>query len=125
MVKASASREEDPQFEFRLGRDFSGPSLTSDLKIGTPVATLPGITGSALGLVGLMSVYCDWMSLQVQSATSVLVWQQVNLSEQINFWDTLACCWDMEQATSKQTNMSTEKNRIWEKDWDLKNSDEL
>ena len=42
MVKASASRVEDPGFESRLCRDFSGSSHTSDLKIGTPVATLPG-----------------------------------------------------------------------------------
>ena len=41
VVKASASGEEDPGFESRLRRDFSGSSLTSDLKIGTPVATLP------------------------------------------------------------------------------------
>ena len=40
MVKASASRAEDPGFESRLRRDFS--SHTSDFKIGTPVATLPG-----------------------------------------------------------------------------------
>ena len=42
MVKASASRVEDPGFESRLHRDFSVSSHTSDLKIGTPVATLPG-----------------------------------------------------------------------------------
>ena len=42
MVKASASGEEDPGFESRLQQDFSGSSHTSDLKIGTPVATLPG-----------------------------------------------------------------------------------
>ena len=42
LVKASASRAEDPGFEFRLHRDFSGSSHTSDLKIGTPVAALPG-----------------------------------------------------------------------------------
>ena len=29
-------------FESRLRRDFPGSSHTSDLKIGTPVATLPG-----------------------------------------------------------------------------------
>ena len=38
VVKVSASRVEDPG----LRRDFSGSSHTSDLKIGTPVATLPG-----------------------------------------------------------------------------------
>ena len=42
VVKASASRTEGPGFESRLHRDFSGSSHTSDLKIGTPVATLPG-----------------------------------------------------------------------------------
>ena len=42
VVKASALRAADPGFESRLRRDFSGSSHTSDLKIGTPVATLPG-----------------------------------------------------------------------------------
>ena len=42
MVKASASRAEDPWFESRLRRNFSGSNHTNDLKIGTPVATLPG-----------------------------------------------------------------------------------
>ena len=42
VVKESASRAEDPGFESRLRRDFSGSSHTSDSKIGTPVATLPG-----------------------------------------------------------------------------------
>ena len=42
VVKASASGAEDPGFESRLGPDFSGSSHTSDAKIGTPVATLPG-----------------------------------------------------------------------------------
>ena len=42
VVKASASRAEDPEFESRLSRDFSGSSHTSDFKIGTPEATLPG-----------------------------------------------------------------------------------
>ena len=42
MVKASASRTEDPGFESRLRGDYSGSSHTSDFKIGTLVATLPG-----------------------------------------------------------------------------------
>ena len=42
MVKASASRAKDPGLDSRLRRrDFSRSSHTSDLKIGTPVATLP------------------------------------------------------------------------------------
>ena len=36
----SASRAEDPEFEFRLRQDFSGSSHTSGLK--TLVDTLPG-----------------------------------------------------------------------------------
>ena len=43
---------------------FPGSSHTSDLKIGTPVAIpcqAPGVTGSVLGLVGPVSVYCDWV----------------------------------------------------------------
>ena len=42
VVKAPASRAEDPGFESRLRRNFSGSSHTSDSKIGTPVATLQG-----------------------------------------------------------------------------------
>ena len=42
VVKASASTAEDPGFESRWRRDFSGSSHTSDLNIGTPMATLPG-----------------------------------------------------------------------------------
>ena len=49
VVKASASGAEDPVFESRLRRGFfflggggGRMSHTSDLKTGTPVATLPG-----------------------------------------------------------------------------------
>ena len=42
VVEASASGAEGPEFESRLRRDFSKSSHTSDLKIGTPVATLSG-----------------------------------------------------------------------------------
>ena len=42
VVKASAWIMEDLGFESCLPWDFSGLSHTSDLKIGTPVATLPG-----------------------------------------------------------------------------------
>ena len=43
----------------------------------------PGVIGSALGLVGPVSVYCDWVRENVGSATSISVWQHVKLSEQI------------------------------------------
>ena len=42
VVKAFASGAEDPGFESRLRQDFSESSHTSDFKICTPVATLPG-----------------------------------------------------------------------------------
>ena len=42
MVKAATSGAEDPGFKSRLCWDFSRSSHNSDLKIGTPVATLPG-----------------------------------------------------------------------------------
>ena len=110
VVKASASRAEDSGFESRLCRDFfSGSSHTSDFKIGTPVLPFqaPGIIESALGLVGPVSVYCDWVRWKVGSATSISVWQHIKLSEQIRPWATLACCWNVKQPTNnKQTNLS-------------------
>ena len=63
MVKASASGAKDLRFESRLSRGFSWSSFTSYLKIGTAVATpgALGVIGSALGLVGPVSAYCDWV----------------------------------------------------------------
>ena len=63
----------------------------------------PGITGSVLGLAGILSVYCDWVGQQVRqvwSATPISMWQHVQLSEQICPWDTLASCWDDKQQTT-------------------------
>ena len=54
VVKASASRTEDPGFGLR--QDFPGSSHTSDLKISTPCQWLPcqapRVVVSVLGLVG-------------------------------------------------------------------------
>ena len=80
VVMVSASGAEDPGFESRLRQDFSGWSHAGDLKIGTPVATLPGawryrinagrcqytVIGEVEGLI------CNFS-----------VWQHVKLSEQI------------------------------------------
>ena len=78
VVKASASRVEDPEFDSRLRRgDFSGSNHTSDFKIGTPVAVpcqAPGVIGSVLELVGPVLIYCDWVRWKVVSATSISVW---------------------------------------------------
>ena len=61
-VKSSASRAEDPGFDSCLRRDFSGSSHTGDLKLALQwlPCQVPGVIGSALGLVGSVSVYCDW-----------------------------------------------------------------
>ena len=63
VVKASASGAEDPGFESRLRRDFSGSTNTSDLKLALQwlPCQAPGIIGSALGLVCPVSVYYDWV----------------------------------------------------------------
>ena len=43
----------------------------------------PGAVGSVVGLVGPVRVYCDWVRWKVGSATSISVWEHLNLSEQI------------------------------------------
>ena len=55
----------------------------------------PGVIGSALSLVGPVSVYCDWVRWKVWSATSISVWQRVKLSVQIRPRDILTYCWDV------------------------------
>ena len=58
MVKASASRAEDPGFDSRLRlEDLSGSSHTSGLNVGALVAN--GVIELELGLVGPVSVYWD------------------------------------------------------------------
>ena len=64
VVKASASRAEDPGFESRLRRDFFGVESYQGLyKLALQClpCQAPGVIGSALGLVGPVSVYCDWV----------------------------------------------------------------
>ena len=43
------------------GGIFSGSSHTSDLVLQWLPCQAPGVMGSALGLVGPVSVYCDWV----------------------------------------------------------------
>ena len=96
-------------FVSRLRRDVFGVESYQRLKhwysSGLPCQA-PGVIGSALGLVGPVSVYCDWVRWKVWSATCISVWQHVKLSEQIRPWDTLACCWDVKQPTNKQLSLS-------------------
>ena len=68
LVKVSASRAVDPEFDSRLLHgDFCGSSHIIDLRIGTLVATLPGALryGVNAGTSCPVSVYCDWMGWKV------------------------------------------------------------
>ena len=67
VVKASASREEDPGFKSRLRQYFFGSSHTSDLKLALQwlPCQAPGVLGSVLGLVGSVSAYWDWVRWKV------------------------------------------------------------
>ena len=103
MVKASTGERKIPDSNPACDGIFPGSSHTSDFKIGTQVATLPGAWHYRVGLVGPVSVYCDRVRWKVWSATSISVWQHVQLSEQIRPWDTLACCWEVKQPTNKQS----------------------
>ena len=88
VVKASASETEDPGFESNLQLDFSGLSRTSDFKIGTPVATLPGAwryrvsawTGrpsvSILWLGEVESLICNFC---LSAAARKIVWADQSL----------------------------------------------
>ena len=110
VVKASTWRAADLGFESRFLRgDFSRSSHSSDLKIGTPVAALPGAwryrvsTGTGRPVVSII-----WLGeVELGSPTFISVWQHVQLSEQIRPWDTLACCWDVNQPTNQPTNQHT------------------
>ena len=62
--KASASRAEDPGFESPLAPGFFRGRVipvTQKLALLCLPCQAPGVIGSALGLVGQVSVYCDWV----------------------------------------------------------------
>ena len=63
VVKASSLGEEEPGFESCLRLDFPGRVIPVTLKLALQwlPCQAPGIIGSALGLVGPVSVYCDWV----------------------------------------------------------------
>ena len=104
VVKVSALGVEDPGFESSWRWDFSGSSHTTDLKIGTPVATLPGAwhyrvsagTGwPGVSILWLGEVECWFCNFYLSVAARKIV--------QIRPWDTLACCWDIKQASNQPT----------------------
>ena len=114
MAKASASGAEDPGFESRLHRDFSGSCQTSDLKIGTPVATLPGAWHYRVSAgTGRPGVSILWLGeVESLSCNFYLSVAARKLSVQIRPWDALACCWDVKQPTNQQTNKQRNKQTI-------------
>ena len=68
VVKASASRAEDPGFGSRLRRDFFRSRVTpvtSKLALQLLPCQAPGVIGSVLGLDGPVSVYFDWVRWNV------------------------------------------------------------
>ena len=103
VVKVSTSRVEDPWFIFCLHcGDFSWSSHTSDLNIGAPVASLPGVwcyrVSTGTGWLGVSILWLGEMeSLNCNFCLSVAACK----IEQIHPWDTLACCRDIKQPTNK------------------------
>ena len=88
MVKASASRAEGPGFESRLDVIFLGSSHTSDLNIGTPLATLPGAwryrVSAGTGLPGVSILWLDevesWIyKFYLSVAARKIVWADLSL----------------------------------------------
>ena len=80
--------------------------MTSKLVLPCLPCQAPGVLRSALGLAGPVSVYCDCVRWKVRSATSISVWQHVNLPEPIRPRDSLARCWHV-----KQTALTTKHHR--------------
>ena len=86
VVKAPASKAENPGFNPACAAVLFPGQVTPATKqsaLQWLSCQAPGVTGSAPGLVGLVSVYCDWVR-----------------SEQIRPWDTLTRCWDVKQPTN-------------------------
>ena len=106
VFKASTSRAAYPSSITAVPMGmFSGTSLTSDLKIGTAVATLPGAWQYRVSTgTGWPSVSVLWLG-EIESliCNFCLIVAELQLSEQIRPWDTLACCWNVKQASNQQT----------------------
>ena len=86
MIKVSASKAEEqssiPAVYMEIVLSPVIP-LTAKLALQWRPCQAPGAVGLALGLVGPVSVYCDWVKWKVRSAASISVGQHVQLSGQI------------------------------------------
>ena len=76
-------------------------SHTNYLQIDTPFATLPGAWRYRT------SAWTGWPRISIlrlgeaETATSVSVWQHIDLSKQIRPLNALACCWGVKQQTNQ------------------------
>ena len=94
---------------------FSGSSHTSDLNIGTPVASLPGAWRYRVSAgTGRPGVSILWLGEMESFICSFYLSVAACKIVQIRPWDTLACCWDVKQPTNKPTSVthSTLSNHI-------------
>ena len=104
---ASTSRAEDPGFESRLSRDFSGVESyqwLKTIKVGTPVDTLPGAWRYRVSAgAGLTSVSILWLGEMESLVCNFYLSVAAHKIEQIHPWDTreFTCCWD--QPTNQPT----------------------
>ena len=76
---------------------------TSDLKIGTPVATLPSAWRYRVSTgTGRPGVSILWPGEVERWSCNFYLSVAACKIKQIRPWDTLACCWDVKQPTNKQ-----------------------
>ena len=79
VVKASTSRAEGPGSNPACAGIFSGSSHTSDLKIGTPVATLPGAWRYRVSILWLGEVERWICNFYLSVAARKIVWADPSL----------------------------------------------
>ena len=108
VVEASALEAEGPEFESRLRRDFSGLSHTSDFKIGTPVATLPGAwhykVSAGTGRPSVSILWLDEVESLICSFCLSVAARKIVCADPY----TLACCWDVKQPINKAERLKGE-----------------
>ena len=105
VVRCQPQERKVPGLNPACARIFSGSSHTSDLNIGTPVATLPGAWHYRVSAgTGRPGVSILWLGEMESWICNFYLSVAARKIVQIRPWDTLACCWDVKQPTNKQTN---------------------
>ena len=96
VVKASSSKAADlaSNSAFAVGLF---PSLDIPVTYKLALRRLPC---QALGLVGLVSVYCDWTRQPVWSATSISVWRQIGWPLGLVGLVSIYCIWERQPVWS-------------------------